>query len=94
MKDILTEIKINFQIINGTVDKAKNQINDLEHKEAKNIQSEQQEEKWIHKNKDSVRSFWDNFKSTDTYIIGMPEGEEKEQEIRNPIWKNNERKLP
>ena len=45
MKDILIEIKNNLQGINSRVDEAKNQINDLEYKEAKNNQSEQQEEK-------------------------------------------------
>ena len=39
MKDILIEIKNNSQGINSGVDKAKNQINDLGHKEAKNNQS-------------------------------------------------------
>ena len=50
MKDILIEIKNNLQGINSRVDEAKNQINDLEYKEAKNNQSEQQEEKWIQNN--------------------------------------------
>ena len=35
MKVTLSEIKKNLQGINSTVDEAKNQINDLEHKEAK-----------------------------------------------------------
>ena len=35
MKDILVEIKNNLQGNNSRVDEAKNQINDLEHKEAK-----------------------------------------------------------
>ena len=47
MKDTLIEIKNNLQGNNNRVDKAKNQINDMEHKEAKNNQSEQQEEKRI-----------------------------------------------
>ena len=47
MKVILSEIKKNLQGTSNAVDKAKNQISDLEHKEAKNIQSEQQEEKRI-----------------------------------------------
>ena len=38
MKGTLTEIKNNFQGNNSRVDEAKNQINDLEHKEAKNNQ--------------------------------------------------------
>ena len=40
MKDTLIEIKNNFQGNNSRVDKAENQITDLEHKEAKNNQSE------------------------------------------------------
>ena len=43
-KDTLIEIKNNLHGNDCRVDEAKNQINDLEHKEAKNNQSEQQEE--------------------------------------------------
>ena len=46
----LSEIKKNLQGNNSRVDEAENQISDLEHKEAKNNQSEQQEEKRIQKN--------------------------------------------
>ena len=35
------------------------------------------------KNKDSISSVWDNFKHPNICIIGVLEGEEKEQEIRN-----------
>ena len=49
MKDTLTEIKNNLQGNNSRVDEAKNHINDLEHKEAKNNQSELQEEIRIQK---------------------------------------------
>ena len=45
MKDTPTEIKNNLQWNNSRMDEADNQINDLEHKEEKNNQSEQQEEK-------------------------------------------------
>ena len=43
-KDTLIEIKNNLQGDNSRVDEAENQINDLEHKEAKNSQSEQEKE--------------------------------------------------
>ena len=65
----------------------------LEHKEAKNNHSEQQEEKRIQKNEDSISSLWNNFKKSNIHIIGVPGGEEKEQEIGNLFEKNNERKL-
>ena len=86
VKNILSEIKKNLQGTNIGVDKAENQINDLEHKEEKKIQSEQQEEKRMKKknpHKDRLRRLWDNFKHTNIQIIRVPEGEEKEQEIEN-----------
>ena len=55
MKDILTEIKNNLWGINSRVDEARNQINDLEHKEEISIHPEQQEEKRIQNNEDSIR---------------------------------------
>ena len=47
MKDTLIEIKNNLQGNNSRVHGAENQINDLEHKEAKNNHEEQQGEKRI-----------------------------------------------
>ena len=49
MKDTLIEIKNNLHRNNSPVDEAKNQITDLEHKEAKNNHAEQQEGKRIQK---------------------------------------------
>ena len=68
--------------MNSREDKSKKQSCDLEHKEAKNTQSEQQKEKRI-KKKHSVRSLWDNFKCTNICNMGVPGGEEGEQEIEN-----------
>ena len=42
MKNTLAEIKNNLHRNNSRVNEGKNQINDLEHKETKNDQSEQQ----------------------------------------------------
>ena len=47
--DILIEIMNNLQGINSGVDEAKNRVSNLEYNEAKNNQSEQQEEKIIKK---------------------------------------------
>ena len=58
MKDTLIETKNNLQGNNSRVDEAKNQINDLEHKQPKNNQSEQ-EEKRIQKHQGSISSIWD-----------------------------------
>ena len=44
MKDTLIEIKDNLQGNNSRVDKAKNKINDLEHKEATNQNNKKKKE--------------------------------------------------
>ena len=49
MKFTLSEIKIKLQGINNGMDEAKIQTNHLEHKDEKNIQSEQQKQKRIQK---------------------------------------------
>ena len=58
MKDMLIKIKNNLQGIKSRVDRAENQISDLEHKEAKNNQSEQQGEKRIQTNEGSAYQPW------------------------------------
>ena len=35
------------------------------------------------KNKERFRNLWENFKCSNTWIIGVPEGEEEQQEIVN-----------
>ena len=40
---------------------------------------EQNKEKRIKRNEDSVRDLWDNIKRTNIRIIGVPEGEERKK---------------
>ena len=79
MEAMKSEIKENVQGTNsdGT------QINGLEQKEEINIQSEQNEETRIQKQKERLRNLWDNLTHSNIQIIGVPEGEEEEQEIEN-----------
>ena len=68
----------------------------MEQKEERNIQPEQNEETRIRKNEEQLRNLQDIFKCSNIQIIGVPEGEEEEQEIENlfeqimkenfPIW--------
>ena len=64
------------------MDEAENLINDLEHKEAKHNQAQQQEGKRIFKNEGNISSHWNNFMRSNICITAMPE-EEKDQEIGN-----------
>ena len=59
------------------MDEAKIQISDLEHKEAKNTQSEQEEKRVQKKNEDSVSSLWGSFKCANVHIMGVPERGER-----------------
>ena len=56
--------------------------NRAEQKEEINIQPEQNEER-IQKNEERLRNFWDNFKCSNIRIIGVPEGEQEQQNIEN-----------
>ena len=41
----------------------------------------------MQKNEERLRHLWDNFKHSNIRIIGVPEGEEEEQEIENLLEK-------
>ena len=90
MKAMQSEIKKNIQGINSEGKETRTHKNDLEQKEEINIQPEQNEETRIQKNEQRLRNLWDNFKCYNIWIIGVPAGEEKDEEIENlfeNIWK-------
>ena len=88
----------NKESVQGTYSEKKEtrtQTKDLEQKEEINIQSEQNKETRIQKNKEILKKLQDIFKSSNIWIIGEPEREEEEQEAENlpekimktsPIW--------
>ena len=73
MKVPLCEIKKNLQGTNSDGKETGTQINGLEQKEEINVQ----------KSEERLRKLWDNFKHSNIWIIGVPEGEEEDQEIEN-----------
>ena len=50
-------------------------------------QSEQQEEKTIHKNENSESSLWDNFKCSNIHIIGVSEEKRKSKKMESYLKK-------
>ena len=48
-----------------------------------NIHPEQNEEIRIQKSEESLTNLWDNLKCSSIWIIGVPEGEQQQQEIEN-----------
>ena len=84
VKAMQSKIKKNIQGINSDRKETRTHINSLDHKEEINSQPEQNEEARIQKkNEESRRSLWDISKHSNLQIIGVPEGEEEEQEIEN-----------
>ena len=81
-------MKSNLQESNSRVDKAGNQISDLEYKEAKNTQLEQQKEKRIQKNEEvleaqRVLNKMDTKRTTPRHIIiKMPKIKDKERILK------------
>ena len=61
------------------VTEAEEQINDLEDITVEITATEQNIEKRIKRNEDSLRDLWDNSKCTNIHIIGVPEEEEREK---------------
>ena len=62
-------------------------ISEAEDKVEKNTQKEQEKEKRLRKNEEGLREMQDNMKHNNTRIMGIPEGEEEEQEIENLLEK-------
>ena len=65
----------------------------MDQKEERNIQPEQNEETRIQKN-ERLRKLQDIFKCSNIWIIGVPEGEEEEQEIENLVEKIMKENFP
>ena len=80
---MLSEIEENAQGTNSEGKEPGTQINGLDKKEEINIQPEQNEKTRILKNEERLRNLQDNLKCSNIQIIGVPQGEEEEQEIEN-----------
>ena len=64
--------------INSRTTEAEERISDLEDRMVEITAAEQNTEKSMKRNEDSLRDLWDNIKHTNICIIGVPE-EEKEK---------------
>ena len=79
MNNTVTEIKTTLVGINSRVTEAEEGINELEDKMVELTASEQNKEKRMKTNEDSLRDLWDNIKCTNIWIIGVPGREEREK---------------
>ena len=83
MKAMLRETKENVQGTSSDGKETGTQINSVDQKEERSIQPEKNEATRIRKNEERLRNLQDILKRSNIQIIGVPEGEEGEQEIEN-----------
>ena len=81
VKAMKSEIKQNAQGNNSEGKETRTQIKNLDQKEEIDIQSEQNEGTRIQKNEEKLGNLRNNFKCSNIWIIGVPEGEKQEQEV-------------
>ena len=79
MNNTITEMKTTLEGINNRITEAEERRSDLEHRMVEFTAAEQNKEKRMKRNEDSLRDFWDNSKCKNIQIIGVPEGEEREK---------------
>ena len=79
MNNTITEMKNTLEGISSRMTEAEEWISDLEDRMVEFTAVEQNKEKRKKTNEDSLRDLWDNIKRNNIHIIGVPEGEEREE---------------
>ena len=79
MNNTINEIKNSLEWINSRITEAEERVSDLEDKIVEITTAEQNKEKRIKRNEDTLRDLWDNIKRTNIRIIGVPEEDEKKK---------------
>ena len=77
MNNTITEMKNKLEGINSRITEAEEWISDLEDRMVEFIATEQNKEKTMKRNEDTLRDLWDNIKHNNIHIISIP-GEETE----------------
>ena len=79
MDNTITEMKTTLEGINSRITEVEERISDLEDRMVEFTAAQQNKEKRMKRNEDSLRDLWDNIKHNNILIIGVTEGEEREK---------------
>ena len=66
----------------------------MDQKEEINLQAEENDKQEFKKSEERLRNLWDYFKCSNIQVIGVPDGEEEEQEIENLFEKIMKENFP
>ena len=91
---IITETKNTLEGISNRISEAEEWISELEDKTVEIISEEQNKIKWMRRTEDNLREFWDNIKSTNIWIIGVPEGRREKERVWKTFWRDYSWKFP
>ena len=80
MNNAINEIKNILEATNSRITEAEDRIYKVEDRMVDINESERKKEKWIKRNEDNLRDFWDNIKCPNIWIIGVPEDKKKDHE--------------
>ena len=79
MSNTIPEMKTTLEGINSRITEAEERISGLEDRMVEFTAAEQNKEKRMKRNEDSLRDLWDNIKCNNIRIIEVPKGEERER---------------
>ena len=79
INNTITKMNTELEGINSRITEAEKRISDLEDRMVAFTAEEQNKEKRMKRNEDTLRDLWDNIKHNNIRIIGAPEGEEREK---------------
>ena len=79
MNNTMTEMKNALEGISIRINEAEEWISELEDGMVQITAVEQNKEKRMKRNEDSLRDLWDSIKCTNVHVIGVPKGEEREK---------------
>uniref|UniRef100_A0A9L0T0J7 L1 transposable element RRM domain-containing protein n=1 Tax=Equus caballus TaxID=9796 RepID=A0A9L0T0J7_HORSE len=80
-KDTINEIKQNMDSLNARADITKEQISIIENRHIEMLQIEEERELRLKRNEQSLREISDSIRKCNIRIIGIPEGEERENGV-------------
>ena len=79
MNNAIIEIKHTLEGTNSRVTEAEDTISEMEDRMVEINEAEQNKEKRIKRNEDSLRDSWDNIKCPNIWIIGVPEEDRRKR---------------